>query len=323
METRQRNILFAFITTAIIAGCNETPPSLPLPRSLESAGSATTAALGVRPSWMLRDAQQQSKLLYVSDATDEGVAVYSYPNGKLEGMLTGIKDPRGSCTDAAGDIYVLNGSGMPPRISVYAHGATTPMRKLKGPVPLQNCTVDQTTGDLAVGVIGSTVEIFSNGRGAPRYYFQRNMDAFGCAYDNAGNLFCSGFSANRGFALYELPRGSDKRYFKKVTVADTIGVKPGLMAWDGEELTVENGAMVYQIVSRPSGYAIGMTTTLTGLRGLWEYLIVPGRLIETSSGFGDTPQVSYFKYPAGGTATKEIRTSFSEPVGVSLSSVKN
>jgi hypothetical protein len=51
---------------------------------------------------------KRNELLYVSDYSSpyrsNDVLVYSYPQGKLVGKLTGFTEPAGECVDSAGNV---------------------------------------------------------------------------------------------------------------------------------------------------------------------------------------------------------------------------
>ena len=106
-------------------------------------------------SWMAPDAKRTTSLLYVADQGANDVNVYSYPRGTLKGTLTGFQTPSGVCSNKAGDVFILNGNGT--TVEVYKHGGSSPIRTLDLPgYPELNCSVDPTTGNLALGVLGGS-----------------------------------------------------------------------------------------------------------------------------------------------------------------------
>ena len=56
---------------------------------------------------MLPEAKGET-LLYVSDPHRRKVFVYSYPQGKLVGMLEGFGTPQQECVDVSGDVWVTD-----------------------------------------------------------------------------------------------------------------------------------------------------------------------------------------------------------------------
>ena len=100
-----------------------------------------------RRSWMRPGAAGDS-LLYVSNVGNGVVYVYDYKTGVQQGGLSGLQYPYGQCVDAAGDIYITQFFGA--TITEYTHGGTSPIKTLTGPGFPIGCSVDPTTGNLAV-----------------------------------------------------------------------------------------------------------------------------------------------------------------------------
>ena len=88
--------------------------------------------------------------LYLSDDGDGNVYVYSFPDAKLQGTLTGLSFPTGECVDKAGDVWIVEEG--PNEIVEYAHGGITPIATLTDPNNgPQACAVDaKDAGNLAV-----------------------------------------------------------------------------------------------------------------------------------------------------------------------------
>jgi hypothetical protein len=193
---------------------------------------------------MLPQAKSED-LLYVSDLLAQVVDIYTYHDGhKLVGMLTGFFNPEGLCVDKAGDVYVTNDTSEGVhQITEYAHGATTPLATLNDPDGRANgCSVDPTTGDLAVADfwgpsegIGN-VAVYRHATGTPTSYSNPNIyyDYY-CGYDDKGNLFVDGETEGSVFGLGELAKNGKTLAF--VTVDETIYL-PGGVQWDGRYLAV-------------------------------------------------------------------------------------
>src|ERR1700722_11323463 len=152
-----------------------------------------------RRSWM-RPGAAANPLLYVSSVGNGVVDVYNYKTGEQEGGISGLQYPYGQCVDAAGDIYVTQFFGA--TITEYAHGQTSPIKTLSGPGFPIGCSVDPTTGNLAVsswvsayGSSGSDqcggVWIYPNASGTPMLYTDPNVcqGYWPPGYDPSGNLF--------------------------------------------------------------------------------------------------------------------------------------
>jgi len=227
------------VTATTSCGVPQAPISLPEGlRGGTSAAAASTAYLHARglagegASWMSPDAASQN-LLYVSEART--VAVYSYPQRKLQGTLRHFYIATGMCVDKKGDVFVVDsGYG---KIFEYAHGGAKRLVTLDSPTkdPV-GCAIDPTTGDLAVGSLGfgsaPSIAIYKNARGKPVTYTDSAFhEFFFCGYDNNGNLFADGITApgSGNFALAELPQG--KTALTTITVDQYIVFPGGPVGW--------------------------------------------------------------------------------------------
>jgi hypothetical protein len=304
-------------------------------RFMGGAGAAhrfqPAGASAVR-SWMAPDAKKSKTLLYVADEDANDVNVYSYPGGKLKGTLTGFQTPSGVCSNKAGDVFILNGNGT--SVEVYAHGGSSPIRTLDLPgYPELNCSVDPTTGNLALGVLGSSCGdcfvVFAGGSGTATTYTPSGQNGLpGCGYDNNGNLFCDAYGTD-GFALFELPKGSST--VTTVPVSGAGSLTAGSIQWDGTDLAFGAGAgsTLYQIqLSGSAGSVVG-STSLSGANAVWQFWITnnlggkkhKGLRVIAPTISDSVGIVGYWNYPAGGTATQTI-TGLEGPDGAALSTKK-
>ena len=201
--------------------------------------NAATAAHGT--SWVARDAGTQD-LLYVSNAKDGSVYVYSYPQGKLKGWLLDLH-ASGLCSDADGDVFIPKGN----EVLEYAHGDTQPLAVLRNSLggAAQFCAVDPTTGNLAVSGGASHkygVAIYTNAKGSPRIYVEgdRNARYGSCTYDDKGDLFVevTAGSSHGTSNLVELPNGGTQ--VRNITWSETRRPRPGSIQWDGKYLAAES-----------------------------------------------------------------------------------
>ena len=258
---------------------------------------------------MAPDAKKQN-LLYVSDVgTSFVVAVYSYPKGALEGLLTGLNgEPHGLCVDKAGDVFVPVGGGQ--ETVEYAHGGTSPINTLSDPGYYPwDCAVDPTTGNLAVmnkrrqSSYGGNVLIYKNASGSPTTYTDPELPSPSYAgYDDKGNLFVAGQDPGGQFGFAELPKG--KKKFTSITLNEPIEA-PGGVQWDGTYVTTVNQqaspSVIYQFtISGSNGTEVG-STTLTRSDDLQQFWIQGGRVISPQGG-----TVEFYNYPAGGQAIQTI-----------------
>jgi hypothetical protein len=297
-----RYALVAYALAAAFAGCGgET--SAPVPLAADSSSG----------SW----ADPQAKagtLLYVSDLGTNAVDVYTYPAGKLVANLHGFGSVAGLCVDKAGDVFVVDEAGP---VQVFAHGGSTPVRKLTTTGAPYGCAIDPTTGDLALTNLSSylygTVSIYPKAQGKAKSYFNKTVStADFCAYDGKGNLFIGGGSVSAEFIVAELPKGKQSigifHPVKNVTRA-------GGVQWDGTYVAFsdDGGGVVYRM---SEAGAIKQKVTLhdgTDVEGFW----LDGSTLIGPNAQGDGA-VGLWRYPAGGSPTKTI-TGTTEPIAATLS----
>ena len=128
---------------------------------------------------------KKQTLLYVSN-TNGVVNVYEYWTHKLVGVLTKFTQPAGSCADKGGDVYIVDYQAQ--TISEYAHGGKKPIDVINDSYYPYACSVDRTTGDLAVanyrqpyysltklGYETGNLAIYKSGKGKPTYYPRMNF----------------------------------------------------------------------------------------------------------------------------------------------------
>jgi DNA-binding beta-propeller fold protein YncE len=300
---------------AAVTSCSATglPPSQ----------SLAAAIPGPRASWMAANAKD-GDLVYVSDYETNDIYAFSYPQGKLRGVLAGVLEdfvlPTALCTDAAGDLFVPDSGNA--SVLVYAHGSTKPMRTLADPGELPySCAIDPTSGDLAVvdyesGSGAGGVAIYRRARGLPKtYHYGFLFKWYFAGYDAAGDLFADAVYdlPSQGVALVELPKGSHT--FETISLTQTIS-EPGAVVWDGKNLVVGDGAStIYRFVIAGSvGNEVG-STQLARARAVAQFFIDSSHL--AGANFHGA-RVCFWRYPAGGTPEKTL-TGFGEPFGIALS----
>jgi hypothetical protein len=257
-------------------------------------------------------------LLYVSDIGTNSVDVYPYPAGKLVGKLTGFGSVAGLCANKSGDVFIVDEAGP---VDVYAHGGTSPIRKLTTSGAPYGCAIDSTTGDLALTNLSSylygTIAIYPKAMGHPKAYADDSVDStFFCGYDNAGNLFVDGWNRSADPILLRLAKKGKSFGLYDLNSSDT---NPGGVQWDGKYVAVGNrgGGVIYRIDWTGK---TAQTVTLKGGLNVAQFWLDGSTLIGPN--FQGNGPVSYWHYPAGGSPTKTI-TGFSEPFGATVSSAKS
>ncbi|MGA7353972.1 MAG: hypothetical protein WBW76_00945 [Candidatus Cybelea sp.] len=240
-----------------------------------------------------------------------GTCILSYPEGKLVGTLD-VGNGGTACADTFGNVYITDQNA----VLEFAHGGTTPVNTY----PISNatattCSVDSTTGDLAVAVnqsSGYDVAIFSSPSAPPMTYTVTDGVAY-CGYDDEGNLFADG-RTNYGLTLNELPKHGGA--FKPISI--NVETNPGQVQWDGKYLALEGfgvtrGATVYRL--NIAGYSAtvahrvrfkGITKSAL-LSWIWrDRIFIPYGIP------GDGPRktrIGIWKYPGGGKPLQVIKIS--------------
>jgi hypothetical protein len=248
-------------------------------------------------------------LLYVSDYQN-GVIVFSYapPRLKYVGFLSEPQWGEGECVDKAQDVFIV---GSVYEIVEYAHGGTTPKAILTDPFALPlNCSVDPTTGNLAVVGYPDVFHknygaaIFKKARGKATLYQDAGFAAFACTYDNRGNLFLDGTLTSNA-AIAELPKGSGT--FTNIPLDQSFNAVGGIQ-WDGRYLAVGDyyNAVIYQFETSGSSAVEVGSTPLAGSGTVLQFFIDRGRVVVPSTFQNYSGFVKIYDYPAGG-ASKRTR----------------
>jgi hypothetical protein len=319
----RRTRLLSYVAAALLSACNAVVPAPSTP----SAGlphAPANAAAARSGSWMAPDAKKLD-LLYVSDYQTNDVYAFSYPQGKLYGKLAGILKnfvlPTGLCSDNAGNVFIPDSANS--TVLEYAHGSTKPSKTLLDVNELPySCTVDGTTGDLAVVNLESAsgaggVSIYKHARGFPKnYQYGFIYKWYFGVYDPDGDLFVDADYdiPSEPLALIELRKGG--KSFETITLDQTFGA-PGGIAWDGADLALGDAksSIIYRFaISGRSGTKAG-STQLQHARALAQFFIWKGSVVAANF---YRRRVAFWKFPAGGAPAKTIR-GFGEPFGVTLS----
>ncbi|MBV9717808.1 MAG: hypothetical protein JOZ77_00695 [Candidatus Eremiobacteraeota bacterium] len=255
-------------------------------------------------SWMLPEARAED-LIYVVGGCG-GSCVLSYPKGKLVGTIEGYHGVfSAACSDAIGNVFISNNAA----VVEFAHAGTTPIATFSLPGDnAEGCSVDRTTGSLAV-VFGITeVAIFTPSSGAPAIY-NSTLEANYCGYDDAGNLFVDG-SNGQAPGLAELPKGGQT--FLKLSISQSVGVA-GQVQWDGSHITYESGGRsnnnkISQLQISGSMATVVGTTSLQGIRrNALQSWIYEGTVVVPYGNHGPyAKNVGIWQYPNGGRPTRRI-----------------
>jgi len=307
MDTRYRCRSSLVAAATLLTACGA-------PGSQATPSLAAQQLAGPRHSWML-PAAKRSDLLYVTDEGNYNVYVYDYPSGALVGTLSNVSSPTGLCVDKKGNVFVTEYNGQ--AVLEYKHGGTNPVQQLNDNGQPVGCSIDPTTGNLAVANDMATSGGYGNiviykhatGTGQVLTDYPTLGFAWWCAYDNQGNLFISGLTESAAFSFLELPAGGGSDSFKQISLPTGTGTPRAQVGFDGKYVTMgsfssgSNG-FIYQFTISGSGATLVNTTTLNGYAML-HYFIVGGNgklgkqgkaVVATNDG----ANFGFFKYPAGG-----------------------
>jgi hypothetical protein len=305
--------LWIVAVTGLLAGCSS---GSQLPLSASGGSESNTVARASQTAPGVHDDRRKRKLVYISSVYTSEVGFYKWESTKLKGTITGLEDPQDMCS-GSGHVWISNTDAAD--LAEYAAGGTTEIGSLADPgyYPI-DCSVDPTTGNLAVANIFSTsdstgkidtgnVEIYAHASGVGTAYTVPNIaEPFFLAYDDKGNLFVDGHPSlfGSGFGFAELAAGTGS--FKAVTLNKTIEF-PGPIQWDGTYVATDdqegplNTIYRFKIVGSkgrlkqtvgvsdcsPLGWSVASSTLVCGVAG--------------SLGSGD---LYYYVYPAGGQPIK-------------------
>ncbi|HEX3457416.1 MAG TPA: hypothetical protein VHR97_05625 [Candidatus Baltobacteraceae bacterium] len=251
-------------------------------------------------------------------STGWNVDVFDFPSGTPEGQLGGFDqgfEKNGLCLDGANDLFVAgwNHDSLRGQTYEFAPGGQTPIEKLTTRGIAHTCSVDPTTGNLAVAEIRDksgdphgAIAVFAGAQGSPAYYIDLQTIEFrDCAFDNAGNLYISQDSQGN---LVELAQGSQT--FE--TIALNAGAISGSLQWYDGELLVSSWTAkrsrdtIDQVQITGSMATIVGTTLLDGkgrTRSADQYVVGGGIIV----GPGDNDKyLEMWNYPAGGRPTKNL-----------------
>ncbi|MGB8909781.1 MAG: hypothetical protein WCC84_13645 [Candidatus Cybelea sp.] len=305
----------------------DTSRAMPQGRSLTARHPERVQHSRHRKSWMSPDAKTIKKLLYTSDGGDE-VYVFNYKTEALVGMLAGYGQfSQGQCVDKLGNVWftelgIFSGTGSAVE---YAHGGSSPLKTLNTEGYGVGCSIDPTSGDLAVANSSNAVYgppdivVFKNASGTPKTYYNYYCGApTRPGYDQNGNLYVEG---HVGYALpstvCEIPHGG--KALRPVNVNVSIPIPEGVM-WDGKYITLAgiigspSRTAIFQMVEDESGNLkkVGktvLTDTCNGIRAEVEQPFIvgnentPANRRQGSAVVGDNmaclSTFDYWDYPAG------------------------
>jgi len=294
-------------------------------RQAEDAIPPAAAAGAITQGHAVRQA-----LLYTSSIVTNLVSIFAYPKGTPVGSLSGFEEPLGLCTNAAGDVFVVDGKAQ--NIVKFEHGANSPIERLddSGNEPY-GCAVNAKNGDLAVaggfpdhGVVAN-VALYHKGTGSPTILTDSQFALFyWCTYDDGGDIFLEGSYGGTG-AIAELRYGSSQ--FVRLSVDTSFG-PGGAIQWDGRYLVVADNppprkhgpTTLYQFqVSGTTATLVETILLRSGTRNLnaWgTQFWIDGSWVMAPK--ASNANVGRWPYPAGGAPSRTFKVD-SKQFGATLS----
>lgn len=274
-------------------------------------------------------------LLYVAHAHGEGtratgfVTIYSFPQGQKIATIAGIGFPSGVCADGSGNVWVLAVLQSVWNAYEYAHGATTPIARIRirNPNVAAGCAVDPTSGDLAIftgvkgqGVRRPLVEVWRGARRGEPVRYPLTFTPIAGAYDASGNLFVDGYlGGNQQFDFAELAKGSNAFAMVKINKHTEF---PGGVVWDGGYITVETGGLarrrpvVLRLTVSGNHATVAGITHPAHIQFQSPFFVADGFLVGVSGGIGR--RVSLWPYPNSGEPLELARFAYT-PRGLVVS----
>ncbi len=294
------------VATALLSACGGSTPSV----MRNGAAAQFAPAAATKGAW-------SGDLLYVATGSD--VYVLSYPSGKLVGNLPPYSSSQGAyslCSDKRGKVFVVGLGG----IAEYSHRGMH-VATLTSPDVPTSCSIDPTTGNLAVPYVGSGgpyVVIYRHAREPGKKVYDIPFPVPGlCGYDIHGNLFVDGLYDPT--ILVELPKGSTSfvnyRLRPRFDQFDSIH-------WDGTYLALSNPKThsIYRVqlsrhwvkivgATRVQGWDGGSSRTNGGTQ-TW---LKDGKFIAQ---WQNGSRLGIWSYPTGGSPTSILPPFASGPTSV-------
>lgn len=275
------------LAAAVLAGCG-----------LQSSESNHLLPVGGAE----RSHSSSGALLYVSSTYHREVDVFSFITRKLVMRLKDLPNAGALCSDANGNIWVGAGESGSWKIIKFAHGEKAAITSLDVPGTAQACSVDPTTGNLAVAHDGTSVTIWPNASGTPTTFIARSMGfILSVAYDDDGTLFAYGTGFQDGTALAELPKSSSSFFYFKIHQF----LSPTFAQWSGNNLLVAGCVdrrykveRVFQLTIQGSSITVSGKTKIVSPKGfVADGVVYGGSLLQAISSGSN---VDFYAYPKGG-----------------------
>jgi hypothetical protein len=303
-------------SVAGLAACSVYPqmPAI-APVSSIGAGARTTAGHTGGP------------LLYIAHIHGQGrhahsvISIWSLRQGKAIARIAGREYVTGICSDASGNVWVSNLRRGDWFVDEYARGGTKAIEELRAPkrwLLLAGCAVDPDSGDLAV--LGANIDnsayvlVWSGAREGTPARYPAPFPLLNAAYDNAGNLFITGWAGGSDFffEMGELAKGGSQ--VTRIQL-DKPTREPGDVHWDGTYVAVSTAisrnrtrSRIYRVkVSGANAHVVQVVQLQDFSVDFYSTLLFvlhDRSVIGIAGGHGE--DLRTWPYPAGGNSTRSI-----------------
>jgi hypothetical protein len=269
-------------------------------------------ALALGRSWIAPEAKK-TDLAYIAGYYNE-VSAFTYPGLTYVYSISGV-NAQGLCAAKSGNWWAV-ASGA-DEVLEYAHGGSTPLKTLSEDVgEAAACTVDPTTGDLAITILGAgEVVVFAGGSGSGTTVADGLSSSYFDGYDNQGDLFVDGITSSDAYGVVELPKG--RSTVENVTLSRSLEF-PGGIQWHDKYLAVgdQEAHVIYHFAIHGTNAKEIGATELGGSSDVVAFYIQKPYVVGADAGNAD---VDLWKYPAGGSPKKIITGQSNLPAGVIVS----
>jgi hypothetical protein len=296
--------LCAAVALALTAAC-----------SGSTAGAASVAppsnSTVVYPTARISPQTARDNLVYAADGESDALFIFDYKPNALK-FVTYVplgSTPIAECVDTAQDVWVVTNTEL---LLEFAHGGTTPIATIGTPgITPGSCSVDPTTGNLAVSVEEAgkpAVLVYKNGKGRPQEYLAGSHLLSACTYDGHGNLYIDFKVYGTDVSFGILPKGGSSLQF---VTSNQMFDSPGFMQWDGKYLDVadEDTDTLYRFNVNLSGASVvdslvfDQTQRIGGFFIYRKRIVVPSSYSEHMAG----GLLSIYHYPQGGKRIQTVR----------------
>jgi hypothetical protein len=216
------------------------------------------------------------------------------------------------CVDAGNNVYITNHEGF--SVFKYAAGASQPSATyLLGQQLPVGCSVDPTTGDLAVSSSIASKRQYGAVTICTSPTHCRNAQHPGSlanpgliSYTNSGDLYVNGFTA-LDFGMAYLAKGSST--WQQVNYSGYKGA-PGGVQWDGSHLVMsfqtEYPSLLHLCsVTGANVDCSGQQVELLGVQQIEQFFVLPNKkTVVAADVYND--KVDAWEYPAGGQPKHSI-----------------